>query len=964
MMPPAPLTIHLFGPLRVLVHGKPLPRLRTRSVEWLLALLVLRQGLPVERAWLAGTLWIDSRQSQALKNLRNDLTQLRTALGPEDGRIQSPTRDTLTLDLEGAEVDLLAFDAAIEKGGEAGDEESLRSLVALYTGPLLEGCDEPWALPERERREQACLTALERLAEAAKEREDFAGALDLLRRAEAMDPLSDSVQRRLMRTLAASGDAPAALIAYRGHRLRLLSEMNVEPDEETTRLFQQIRTHAHKPAQSPEQQARRPAPGAAATVAAAPPPTALPHPLTQLIGREHEVQDVAEQLSASRLVTLAGAGGVGKTRLAIEVARNRAGDFADGALFVPLASLADPALVPAFVAAALGLREEIAREPVEALVGWLSPRSVLLVLDNCEHLIEAAAQLTHALLSRCPTLRILATSRQRLGLIGEVVCRVPSLPAPDPERLRLKENELDKESYVRQYAAAQLFLERSTMTLPGFRLAGREEALAVAQVCRRLDGIPLAIELAAARVGLLSVTQIAARLDDRFRLLTGGSRADLPRHQTLRALIDWSYDQLRAEEQALLCRLSVFAGGWTLEAAEAIGGDIELLGSLADKSLVLAERQATGLLRYRMLETVREYAREKLNDSGDEEEARARHADYYLTLAEQARPFLAKPEPDWLDRLETEHDNVRATLAYYSGREETIDRAVWVASSLERFWNLRGHYYERRTWLVGLARRPTPRTMARAELLEGATHVIASDGDFAGAKQLLTESLAIWRELGDRIRIAGTLNGLAGLTGNPDVAGAHYDVVTARELAEEGLAIMRELGDLQGMAHSLYLLGRLARQSGDESEAHARWLECRALDREKGVKGGLVLRDLGELTLQSGDYAAARGYFQTFLSERQEVGERWGVWWSLQGLGKLSLLQGEPERAARLLGASLAVRESIAHPVSRHDRAAYARWREELQQAPDAAALSSAWEEGHAMTLEGAARYALGGTSD
>jgi len=420
---PSPtLTVHLFGPLQVFLNGEPLPRVRTRSVEWLLALLVLRAGKSVSRSWLAGTLWPDSEETQALQNLRNVLLSLRQALGSEAKRIHSPTRDTLSLNLEGADVDLLRFDAAIRRGGE----KALREAVEVYAGPLLEGCPEEWAFLERESREQACLSALETLAEAAEGRADYPEALTLLRRAEGMDSLRDTTQRGLMRVLAATGDTPAALFVYREYRLRLRREMNTEPDAETTGLYQQIRQPGQQPLLS------RPAPPVSVSplpvahaehpreAPASPPifrPAPLPHPLTALIGREQAVRDVTEIVTSSRLVTLVGGGGVGKTRLSIQVATETSFRFADGTAFVALASLSDPALLPAFVASALGIREEATPEPdfmLRALTGWLSTRSMLLMLDNCEHLVAATAALAQALLERCPDLHILATSRQRL----------------------------------------------------------------------------------------------------------------------------------------------------------------------------------------------------------------------------------------------------------------------------------------------------------------------------------------------------------------------------------------------------------------------------------------------------------------------------------------------------------------------------------------------------------------------
>lgn len=798
-MSPPPLTIQLFGPLRVLVVGEPLPPVRTRSVEWLLALLVLRQGRAVDRSWLAGTLWPESEESKALHNLRNALVSLRKALGSEGERLQSPSRDTLTLDLTGAAVDLLAFDAAMQ----AGEETSLRSAVALYTGPLLEGCYEEWVRLERQSREQACLSALETLAQRAQDRGDHQEAIRHLRRAEALDPLRESIARHLMTSLAATNDPAAAIEVYRNLRERLHAQLAAAPDPETTLLFQQIRTTARDAVRS-----QRPAvPTTEAAPQTVPPLRAslalVPRPFTPLIGREKEVAEVQRLLGENRLVTLVGGGGVGKTRLAMEVVGLSNEDLFEEAFWMELASLSEGVLLLPTIAAALDIRQQEASEGhslLRQVASRLSGHASLLTLDNCEHLLDTAAEVVQQLLSSCPGLHVLATSRQRLGIPGEVAWRVPSLSSPDLAHLPTDPKEASATAL--NFPAVRLFVERATSADSGFQLRQRGEVEAVCQICRRLDGIPLALELAAARVNVLSIEQIASRLDDRFRLLTGGNRATSSRQRTLRALIDWSYDLLSEPEQVLLRRLSVFAGGWSLEAAEYMGIEVfqysgiedeanvhnldlntddvlDVLASLVDKSLVLAEEHLSGR-RYRMLETVREYALEKLQESGEEEAVRERHADYYLTLAEQAHPFLATSQPVWLDRLEVEHDNLRAALTFFAAQEERIDKAVQLAAEVAPFWNLRGHYHEQRIWLVQLALRPTPPTVARARMLASAAHVVAHDKDYAGAKKMFTERLEIVRQLGDRQGIASALHGLAWLEVNSQVAGLECDSVAAR----------------------------------------------------------------------------------------------------------------------------------------------------------------------------------------
>lgn len=500
----APLSLHLLGPMEVRLRGAPLPHLRTRKGAWLLALLALRPGHEAERAWLAGILWPDSPEPQALASLRKSLKDLRRALGPEAGRLRAPTPRSLALDLSGAVVDLLAFDAAIERGRIAERSEvvlaSLAEATALYRGPLLDGCGEEWVFPERQAREEAYLLALEALAREALASGDAAAAEHHLRRAAAVDPLRESVQRGLMRVLVAGGSYAAALQVYQELRLRLHRELNAAPDPETIALFQELRAAARdravglwprvRPLTGRGAEDRDPSPApmddlsrlsstpspqqseplAALNDARLPPSsepgliTNLPLQLTSFVGRVDEIAAVERLLAGERLVTLTGAGGCGKTRLALQVAGEWTGIVADGVWLVELASLADAALVPRAVAAALGLQELGAdgSAPQEQsltalLTHFLHRRELLLVLDNCEHLVQACAELAEILLRACPRLRILATSREGLGIAGETRFRVPSLALPELQQLPL-------EADLIQYEAVRLFVERAWLT--------------------------------------------------------------------------------------------------------------------------------------------------------------------------------------------------------------------------------------------------------------------------------------------------------------------------------------------------------------------------------------------------------------------------------------------------------------------------------------------------------------------
>jgi predicted ATPase/class 3 adenylate cyclase len=725
-------------------------------------------------------------------------------------------------------------------------------------------------------------------------------------------------------------------------------------------------------------------------------PNNLPRQLTSFIGREKEMAGVKGLLSGTSLLTLTGSGGCGKTRLALQVAADLLEAYAEGVWLVELAALADPTLVPQTVAAALGVREQPGRPLTETLVDYLKPKALLLILDNCEHLLTACAQLADALLRACPSLRLLASSREGLGIGGEQTYRVPSLSLPDPTHLPPLER-------LHEFEAMQLFADRARLSVASFAVT-QSNASAVAHVCERLDGIPLAIELAAARVRALPVEQIHERLDDMFRLLTGGSRTALPRQQTLRALIDWSYDLLSEAERTLLRRLSVFAGGWTLEAAEAVcAGEVveawevlDLLTSLVDKSLVTYDEEGRAG-RYRLLETVRQYGRERLLEAGEVEAVRSRHLGFFLRTAEETEPKLYGPEQAaWLDRLEREHDNLRAALAW-SGAQGEWEAGLRLCVALWWFWQVRGYWREGQEHLAGLLALPgaEARTAARANALNSAGTLVRHQGDYAGARSLHEESLVILRELGDRRGIAASLNNLG------DVANCQGDYAGARSLHEESLAISRELGDKRGIAVSLGALGWTALWQGDSGAARALLEESRALFREVGDKRGIawtlsglgivarhhgdsgaaralleeslaIRRELGNkheiafslfylggVVHDQGDYGAARALLEESLAIRRELGYKLGIAQNLEGLAAGAVAQGQSERATRLFGAAEGLREAIGGRLPPADRAEHDRSVSAVRTALGEEAFTAAWAEGRTMSLDEAVSHAL-----
>ncbi len=633
-------------------------------------------------------------------------------------------------------------------------------------------------------------------------------------------------------------------------------------------------------------------------------PNNLPIQLTSFIGRDREVAEVKQLLSRTRLLTLTGVGGVGKTRLGLHVAADVLDEFVEGVWLVELAPLSEPALVTQTVASTLGVSEQQGRSLTETLLAHLRPKRLLLVLDNCEHLVGACAKLAETLLRVCPNIRILATSRELLDIGGETVWPVTSLSLPSFQHSPAVESLMQSE-------AVRLFVNRAVAHLPSFTLS-THNSQSVGQVCVRLDGIPLAIELAAARVKVLSVEQIAERLDDRFRVLTGGKRTAVPRHQTLRAAMDWSYDLLSTSGRDLFRRLSVFAGGWTLEAAEAVcsedGGEkstiLDLLTQLVDKSLLVVETQS-GEARYRFLETVRQYGNDKLVESGESDRLRTRHLDFFLKQAE-ARQNLTGPAIDaWTQRMETEHDNMRAALEWSSANGAT-ETTLRLAEALSMFWNRRAHWTEGRKWLeLALASTSGARPSLRAEALEDAGMLAWLQGDIRRAVPQLEESVALHRELGNKKSIADSLNTLG------IAAYRQGDYGRAVALLEESLGLSRELGRTEPFA--LYLLGIVARLRGDYERAEALGMESLAVNRELGRKRyiALSLDSLGLLAYYRGKYEQAQALCQEGLALFRELGDKFGIAGSLNSLALVASGQSDYQQAGALCNESLTVSREI-----------------------------------------------------
>ncbi|HLW58299.1 MAG TPA: tetratricopeptide repeat protein [bacterium] len=683
-------------------------------------------------------------------------------------------------------------------------------------------------------------------------------------------------------------------------------------------------------------------------------PNNLPRQVASFVGRTLEIIEVKRLLTTTCLLTLTGAGGSGKTRLALQVAADLLELYPDGAWMVDLAPLSDPTLVPLAAVSALGVSEQPTRSLIETLADYLRSKSLLLILDNCEHLLSTSAQLADTLLRTCPKLRILATSREGLRIAGEMTYTVPSLSLPDPRVLPSPRD-------LMQFEAVRLFAERAAFGKPGFQVTSGNAA-AVAHICHRLDGIPLAIELAAARVKAMPLETIALRLDDRFRLLTGGSRTALPRQQTLRGAMDWSYELLSELERSLLRQLSVFVGGFTLEAAERVCGDgggdrgdiLNLLTNLVNKSLVGFDEQQGGG-RYRLLETMRQYSWDRLVASGEEHHVRGRHRDYFLGLAEQAElKFRGPDQGAWNKRLETEYDNVRAAVSW-SMTEGTLEVGLRLASSLYWLWDIRG-LREGGEWLDAMLAQATDTSPAvRARALNAAAFVAHRQGRPDRILERCREALNLCRALGDEHGSAWALHYLA------HAAELQGDYAEAGVKMEESVALCRRTGNTWYLPVSLNCLGEIVRLQGDYERATVLSEESLSIARKLGDTRGVAsaLANAGVVLALQGNYQRAEAMLKEGLALFCELGVKLRTSHCLLALARTAHGRGQNERAARLFGAVAALRESTGIGPAPSDLAEDDRAVTALRAAMGDVAFAAAWAEGRGMTPERVIEVAL-----
>lgn len=727
-------------------------------------------------------------------------------------------------------------------------------------------------------------------------------------------------------------------------------------------------------------------------------PNNLPLQITNFIGRERELQEANQLLSSTRLLTFIGPGGTGKTRLSLQVAAEQLSHFKDGVWLVELAPITDPAHILQSIASTFNVREQLGMPLQEIVLDYLRSKHLLLILDNCEHLIEACAQLVGQFLRSCPQIKVLASSRESLGITGETVYRVPSLVAP-------KQTEVTREA-LEGYESVQLFVERARAANSRFELT-EQNASAVAQICSRLDGIPLALELAAARCAVFSVEQIAARLDDRFKLLTGGSRTALPRQQTLRALIDWSYDMLSQDEHTLFRRLSVFAGGWTFEAAEVISPDLDvlnLMAQLVNKSLVIVD-EGCAPTRYHLLETIRQYARDKLLESGEAEQTRNAHLDYFVKFSEETGPYMDTSQVlDWIPKLDAEYDNVRAAFEW--GMDHDIEACLQIVGSLAYYWFRRGHGAEgiqmaedafarsKALWSANDAYSQR-QLLLRARALQAMSFLCYSQGDNRKAYKSGSECIELARQLGDTQMLAVALafsgsaklfegdfeSALAQLQEAMHLARAanhkyglgmamgmmaqaemmiNHDMKAAQEYEGKALALVAEQGGKWTSLMLYFGTGRGAMYRGDYAVARERFAYCLPLFEEmKDVhRVNMIQSEFAHMDRYEGKLERAEQAYRSTILIWQKLGHRAAVAHQLECLAFVAKAHEEPERALRLLGAAEILREKINIQMHPPEREEYEHEIADLRAGLPEHEFKHYWAQGRALTMDEAIELA------
>lgn len=883
------LSLTLFGSFQAALDSKPITRFESNKVRALLAYLAVEADRPHSRDELIGLLWPDFSDATARTNLRQALSNLRLALNDRDPQpvfISTISDSIQFLRSSDHTLDVKMFEALIAGCKQHAHRRlttcrscmgRLQQAVELYRSDFLahfmqssSDAFEEWVLVRRERWHQAALEALYHLAQHYELRGDFEQMLQYARRQIGLEPWREEAHRQAMRALALSGQRSAALAQFEMCRRLLQKELNAEPARETTALAEQVKVGALAPAQRSHN---------------------LPAPLTPMVGRERELAEIAQLLEnpACRLLTLTGPGGIGKTRLALAAAVEQVGAFTHGVYFVPLAPLnSADYLVPA-IAQAIGFTFFGLQVPQVQLLSYLREKEMLLVLDNLEHLSAGVGLLTD-ILQQAPGLTLVATSRERLNLQGEWIFDTQGLNFPPGETVLAAQ--------ANEYSALELFALSVGRVRTGFSLSDSETACAV-RLCRLVSGMPLAIELAAGWMRTLSCDEITSQIEQGFSFLTT-SLHDVPeRHRSIQAVFDHSWNLLSEEERCVFRRLSVFRGGFTRQAAERVtGASLPLLTALVDKSLVRRAASDGNSGRYDLHELLRQYAHERLAESGEAEQIQARHLEYFVTLAEEVEPKLEYvDEVVWLNRLESDHDNLRAALSWVSNRPATeVALGLRLAGALSDFWHIRGHWLEACLWFEGLLeKRNSAPVEVQAKALLKAMPLLRFQKGFEQVVRLGQESLALYHETQDRRGMANVFFSLGFMLQ------AQRDYLQAAALFESSLKLSQELNNPVSGAYAFYGMGRNASFQGDLDWAVRLFEQGLAMCRKEGRKTRVALmlsEQLGGTALGQENYERAAELFYESLALMRELDDKNGVASVLNDLGILAHAQGDYKRAA------------------------------------------------------------------
>jgi predicted ATPase/DNA-binding SARP family transcriptional activator len=934
------IELHVLGPVEARRDDRPL-RLGGRRQRALLALLLLEPGRPVSVDVLMEELWAGAPPHGAAKSLRVYISRLRSALVADIVVARAPG---YALDIDADRIDATRFERllregrdALERGATGSAADRLEAALALWRGPAFaDVADEGLLAREAQRLDELRLVAREELIEAQLALGHHAECVSELEQLVAEQPLRERLWRQLVLALYRCGRQADALHAYRRARSLLRDELGLEPTEELRDLERAVLRQEV----------------AGATVAEA--RHNLPARVTSFVGRERELSDLARLLREHRLITVTGPGGAGKTSLALATASRRVGSWSDGTWLVDLIPLSDPELVPSAAATTLGIAERSDTSPLDALVEGLARSELLLVLDNCEHVVAGCALLAAEVIRRCPEVRVLATSRVPLGVDGEIDFTLEPLAIPA---------EAASADEIEQLSSTQLFLDRSRAVRRDV-VVEAEGLITVGRICRELDGLPLAIELAAAHARMLSVTEIASRLDDRMRFLRSWRRVADARHQTLRTTIDWSYDLLAEDERALLAQLSVFAGGFTLDAVTAVCLEeddarvLELLGRLVESSLVVAEERS-GATRYRLLVTIREFADEHLDDSSVRDLVSRRHAEYFLDVAARASwsplGFSQEQQRQGLAVFDAERDNLHAAMEWTL--VSASDLALPLAVALRNFWNIRGYRRQGVEWFERALASPRQATdELRAKASSGAALLARLSGDFDRAQRFAEEAIALGRRADVPMAMATAFNVLT------TIAGLKGDLDRARARSEESVAIARKAQSLRGEALATFIFAEAALNCGRHAEA----VEAgdRALELARTVDDrevmSLALGRMGMAALHEERLVDARDRLLEAIGYARELGFAEAATWACDGLALVAARWKDAPRAARLLGAADALRRAGGVFLQPSEVTARNAARTAIQEALAEDVLEAELDRGRRMTLDEAAEEAAG----